>query len=213
MTKRVLDVYTDAGLCVISPSPYGGAYGYCTLHPKENPDDVLYPTTTHVQTVETKEVFRDREKDKVSANVLELMAVYYALSSLPATWNGKIFTDSQVTWTRLTKLATDEAGNIIYPIQYVLFEKSKKDLPGWLYNQMRDILYGVGTPIHKRIILLAGHPKVADVMKMATGQIVYKKNTEVQYSYYNHIIDRAVTAAIRQKFPQHYVSVTRKDYI
>lgn len=128
LVSEIIAVYSDGGLVIRNPSPYGGAWAWCGV----NEENLI---------VESKSGLLVPEKlgiAEISNNTAEFCAMARALRAMPKGWSGTAYSDSELTLNRI--FGNWDAG---------------KGLPeGWMKAARKNLKrLGKITPV-----LLSGHP-------------------------------------------------------
>lgn len=122
------EVYCDGGVIGRNPSTIGGTWAY------------VVPHTDGTCTVESGVVTpQEAGLPVITNNYTELFAVVKAMENLPEGWDGTIFTDSNVTVSRIVRRRKPPK-----------FEGIPADLQLRLAEARKRIVYDV--------VLIAGHP-------------------------------------------------------
>ena len=160
----VMDIYCDGGTAGPNPSRLGGAWCWCGIVDDE------------IVREETGTIFpSDIGLPTVSCNITELLAAIHALEEMPDSWNGRLYTDSLVTRSRLLK-------------------KNPK-LTG-VPQKLRDRLFAVRKRFpHIKAIQIAGHPTAID---LARGYRVNKNSKRIPTSVHHVHCDAICTEIICQ---------------
>lgn len=114
-----------------NPSPIGGTWAYCWVQ-----RDLRIRKRSGAVTPE------DLGVEAVTNNMTELLAAILALESVPAGWDGTLYTDSRVTACRLKSVQAGQNGT-----------------PIWMAERCRKLAGKY------RIALLAGHPTELDLIR------------------------------------------------
>lgn len=124
-------LYVDGGCVGRNPSPHGGTFAWCVVN--RDGKRLRYGSGLILP--------RDIGMAKVSNNVAELWAAVEGLLAMPSGWAGLLWTDSKVTWWRLTTS--------------IKFNGIPRDLK---LRCLRLRTNRAWTPM-----LLGGHPKISDL--------------------------------------------------
>lgn len=123
---EIVSLYCDGGVIKKNPSPFAGTWAWVAL------DESGGKVAEDSGAVTPAEI----GLSTVSNNVTELLAAIKALQSVPARWEGKLFTDSMITQKRLS-------GGTAF-----------NGVPGWLRVQALELRRNRKV----RAILVGGHP-------------------------------------------------------
>lgn len=89
--REIVSIFSDGGCCRTNPSPIGGTWSYVAVGAEDAVIREAYGSILP----------GDIGLEKVSNNVSELFGAMHALESLPAGWEGTLFTDSLITLRRV----------------------------------------------------------------------------------------------------------------
>lgn len=122
-------LYCDGGVIGKNPSEVGGTYAYRILtdgHVIKDGSGVMVPVQAELPTI--------------TNNLTEMLALVRGLQALPFSWNGAVYSDSQITLGRA-------------------FQGWKwKNIPTWLHHEYQEQRRRLMNWTQIRWILLQGHP-------------------------------------------------------
>jgi ribonuclease HI len=131
---QVAAVYADGGVIGRNPSPLGGTWAFCYVNAIGGR---LYGTGGSITPAEAG-------LPAVTNNLTELLAVVLALECLPWGWEGRVYSDSQVTLRRLRRPAKTKWAGV----------------PQWLKGRVFAAVARLGVVAYH---LLAGHPTAGEL--------------------------------------------------
>ncbi len=140
MIVNCTDLYCDGGLVGSNPSKIGGAWACCFV-------DITISGSELIQSV-SGYVSMEQAGQLVTNNYTELLAAIEGMERLPEGWEGRIWTDSDVTLRRLRKKTPKFTG--IPPVMQERFLLSRAPLGDF------------------RVFHVMGHPTAHD-LKMGRG--------------------------------------------